>query len=75
MAMMLNNDMPMSLDNNGGDMVDLFGDATGLPLPQASKQLESRLDWLRCRGCCKCVKPLSYPWATALTFTQNDRMV
>ncbi|KAI6785601.1 Mediator of RNA polymerase II transcription subunit-like protein [Emericellopsis cladophorae] len=55
MAIMLNNDMPMSLDNTGGDMADLFGDATGLPLPPASKQLESRLDWLRCRGCCKTI--------------------
>lgn len=58
---MATKDMPLILDNGGlpmqldgvGDVDDLFGDASALPLRQPSKQIDLRLDKLRNRGCCK----------------------
>ena len=52
MPLILDNGLPMGLDGVG-DVDDLFGDATAIPLRQPSKQIDLRMDKLRNRGCCR----------------------
>jgi mediator of RNA polymerase II transcription subunit 16 len=57
MPLLLDNDIPMQLTGAGdvGDVDDLFGDASALPLRPAIRHLDERLDILRNRGCCQTV--------------------
>lgn len=52
MPLILENDLPMHL-GDVGDVDDLFGDGTGLPLRPLSTQFDQRMDDLRNRGCCQ----------------------